>query len=238
MHLSEGDQFQVHAGAGTSTSRRDLHLSDSSSAQALADRATEHLQQTIAVQALVARYCVPALVDAAQIIGDAFNSGHKLLLCGNGGSAADCQHVAAEFVSRLRADLHRPGLPAIALTTDTSFLTAFSNDCGYDGVFARQIEALGHCGDVLLAISTSGRSQNVAAAIQAANEAGMWTIGLFGEGGSLVGEVDFPIVIPSRNTQLAQECMVSVEHTICELVEESLFGELRGVDGVRADDRH
>lgn len=91
------------------------------------------------VQQLVARQCLPAVVRAAQVIRDAFLAGHKLLLCGNGGSAADCQHVAAEVVSRLRSDLDRPGLPAVVLTTDTSFLTAFANDCGYDGVFARPL---------------------------------------------------------------------------------------------------
>lgn len=223
----------IQKDASAPISRPDLQPYAPSSAHLFADRAGEHLQQTIAVHALVASYCVPGLVRAAQIIGDAFSSGHQLLLCGNGGSAADCQHVAAEFVSRLRADLQRPGLPAIALTTDTSFLTAFSNDCGYDGVFARQIQALGHNGDVLLAISTSGRSQNVATAIQVANEVGMWTIGLFGEGGDLPSEVDVPIVIPSSNTQVVQECMLSVEHTICELVEESLFGDLRRNGGAR-----
>ena len=212
----------------TSVSRTQLKLPYRSPAHALVDRASEHVQQTITVQELVARHCVPSLVSAAQIIANAFASGGQLLLCGNGGSAADCQHVAAEFVSRLRADLERPGLPAIALTTDTSFLTAFSNDCGYDGVFGRQVEALGHSGDVLLAISTSGRSRNVAEAIEVANAGGVWTIGLFGEGGELASEVDVPILIPSRNTQLVQECMLTVEHTICELVEESLFGDLRG----------
>ena len=216
------------ADALASGSRNDRQAFDPPRAHGLTARADEHLQQTIAVQELAARQCVPALVKAAKVIADAFTAGHQLLLCGNGGSAADCQHVAAEFVSRLRADLERPGLPAIALTTDTSFLTAFTNDCGYNRVFARQVEALGHGGDVLLAISTSGRSLNIAEAISAANARGLWTIGLFGEGAGLATEVDVPILIPSRNTQLVQECMLSVEHTICELVEESLFGELRG----------
>ena len=185
------------------------------------------------VQQLVARQCLPAVVRAAQVIRDAFLAGHKLLLCGNGGSAADCQHVAAEVVSRLRSDLDRPGLPAVALTTDTSFLTAFANDCGYDGVFARQLQALGQGGDVLLAISTSGRSTNVVLAVKAARTASVPTIGLFGEGGTLEREVDVPITVPSRNTQVVQECMLSIEHAICELVEESLFGDLRpSVTGV------
>jgi D-sedoheptulose 7-phosphate isomerase len=170
---------------------------------------------------------LPSLVHAAQVLSDAFATGHKLMLCGNGGSAADCQHVAAEFVSRLRPDLQRPALPALALTTDTSFLTAFANDCGYDGVFARQLEALGRPGDVLLAISTSGQSINVVEAVREARTARIWTIGLFGEGGCLRSDVDVPITVPSRNTQIVQECMLSLEHTLCELVEESLFGDLR-----------
>jgi D-sedoheptulose 7-phosphate isomerase len=111
-------------------------------------------------------------------------------------------------------------------------LTAFANDCGYDGIFARQVQALGQTGDVLLAISTSGRSTNVAQAIQAASCSGVRTIGLFGEGGWLESEVDVPITVPSRNTQVIQECMLSIEHTICELVEDVLYGNLtRGAGG-------
>ena len=193
----------------------------------LIEQATDHLWQTIAIQQLVARRCMPVVVGAAQLIAEAFASGCKLLLCGNGGSAADCQHVAAEFVSRLRADFERPALPAIALTTDTSFLTAFANDCGYEGIFARQVQALGQDGDVLLAISTSGCSANVAQAIAAANAADLWTVGLFGEGGSLEAEVDVAITVPSRDTQVVQECMLSIEHILCELIEDTLFGHLR-----------
>jgi D-sedoheptulose 7-phosphate isomerase len=193
----------------------------------LIERATGHVWLTIAIQKLVARRCIPALVAAAQMVAEAFATGHKLLLCGNGGSAADCQHVAAEFVSRLRADFERPALPAVALTTDTSFLTAFANDCGYEGIFARQVEALGQSGDVLLAISTSGRSGNVARAIAAASATGVWTVGLFGEGGRLEGDVDVAITVPSRDTQVVQECMLSIEHILCELVEDTLFGHLR-----------
>lgn len=191
----------------------------------LATRAERHLQETTAVHALVAESCVADVVQAAQVISDAFSRGHKLMLCGNGGSAADCQHVAAEFVSRLRSDLERPALPALALTTDTSFLTAFANDCGYDGVFTRQIQAFGQSDDVLLAISTSGRSKNVASAIKSARSARMRTIGLFGAGGMLESEVDLALTIPSRDPQVIQECMLSIEHALCELVEESLFGD-------------
>jgi phosphoheptose isomerase len=193
---------------------------------ALAERAERHLQETAEVHDILARRCVASVVRAAHVINGAFTTGHKLMLCGNGGSAADCQHVATEFVSRLRADLDRPALPALALTTDTSFLTAFANDCSYDGVFARQVQAFGQSGDVLLVISTSGRSANVAKAVESARVADMRTIGLFGEGGSLQEEVDIAITVPSRNTQVIQECMLSIEHALCELVEESLFGDL------------
>src|SRR5256712_1023291 len=113
-----------------------------------------------------------AILAAADLIAQAFRADGKVLICGNGGSAADCQHMAAEFVSRLTKDFERPGLPAVALTTDTSFLTAFANDCGFDGVFERQIQALGRPGDVLVAISTSGSSVNVLRAVGAARAAG------------------------------------------------------------------
>jgi phosphoheptose isomerase len=206
-------------------------IADARSLSTLAKCAERHLRETIAAQCLVAQICIPTVVQSARIIGDAFATGHKLMLCGNGGSAADCQHVATEFVSRLRADLERPALPALALTTDTSFLTAFANDCGYDGVFSRQLQAFGQRGDVLLAISTSGRSKNVANAIQSARVADVRTIGLFGEGGSLEAEVDVAITIPSRDTQVVQECMLSLEHSLCELVEESLFGDFGLLSG-------
>lgn len=191
----------------------------------LPERAARHLKETAGVHDLVARLRVMEVAEVAQAIADAFATGHKLMLCGNGGSAADCQHVAAEFVSRFRADLDRKALPAQALTTDTSVLTAYANDFGFDGVFARQVEAFSQAGDVLLVISTSGASVNVAKAIDAARAAGVRTIGLFGEGGKLVDEVDLTITVPSRDTQVIQECMLSIEHSLCELVEESLFGD-------------
>jgi len=132
--------------------------------------------------------------------------------------------MATEFVSRLRRGVDRQALPALALTTDTSFLTAFANDEGYERVFARQVEAFGQPGDVLLGISTSGGSANVGQAIAEARARRLVTIGLFGEGASLAGDVDVAILIPSRDTQVIQECMLPVEHIICELVEEALFG--------------
>ena len=124
-------------------------------------RVRSYLLESAELKRLTGEVCAPAIAAAAGLIGDAFRAGGKLLLCGNGGSAADCQHMAAEFVSRLSKDFERPGLPALALTTDTSFLTAYANDCDFAGIFARQVEALGRAGDVLLVISTSGNSANV-----------------------------------------------------------------------------
>ena len=195
------------------------------------DHVRVHLLDTAEAQRLTSQECGPAIVRAAALIADTFRSGGKLLLCGNGGSAADCQHMATELVSRLRRDVVRRALPALALTTNTSFLTAFANDSGYEGVFARQVEALGRPGDVLLGISTSGASVNVARALAEARVRQLATIGLFGAGASLAGEVDVAILIPSRDTQVIQECMLPVEHVMCELIEEALFGAVRQAQG-------
>jgi len=169
--------------------------------------------------------CVESIVEAARIVTKSLREGHKVLLCGNGGSAADCQHMAAEFMSCLYKGTSRPGLAAIALTTDTSFLTAFSNDFGFEGIFERQVRALGARGDVLIAISTSGSSHNVRNAITAANELGIRTVGLTGAAGSsLAASTDCAIAVPSQDTQHIQENLLVVEHAICALVEHALFG--------------
>jgi phosphoheptose isomerase len=164
-----------------------------------------------------------SILKAAHLITETFRSGGKLLLCGNGGSAADCQHMAAEFVSRFSKDFVRRALPAVALTTDTSFLTAFSNDCGYDGVFERQVQALGKPGDILLGISTSGNSPNVILAVEAAMKENMRTIALTGSGGRLAKMTDVTVSVPSTDTQYIQEAHLVIEHVLCELVELSLF---------------
>lgn len=170
-----------------------------------------------------AETCADAMVKASMMIADAFRGGGKLLLCGNGGSAADCQHMATEFTSVLSKDFHRPALAAIALTTDTSFLTAFANDFHFEGVFARKIQALGRPGDVLVAISTSGNSPNILKAVEEAKSLGLRTIGLSGEGGRLKDEVDVAIAVPSSSTQYVQETHCAIEHIICDLVEDHLF---------------
>ena len=172
----------------------------------------------------MAETCTPAIAAAADEITEAFRNGRKLLLCGNGGSAADCQHMAAEFVSRLTKDFERPGLPAIALTTDTSFLTAYANDCGFEGVFARQVQALGRPGDALIGISTSGNSANVIQAMELARTTGLRTVALTGPGGRLAKLADVAIAVPSDDTQHIQETHLAVEHLLCLLVEQALFG--------------
>ena len=168
--------------------------------------------------------CSESLLKAAQIVSASFRQGGKLLLCGNGGSAADCQHTAAEFVNRLSKDFERPGLPAISLTTDTSFMTAIANDYGFDALFARQVETLGRAGDVLLGISTSGKSPNVVLAMQAAKNRNMSTILLTGNNPNLAGTADIIIGVPSDNTQHIQETHLAIEHLLCSLVETELFG--------------
>jgi D-sedoheptulose 7-phosphate isomerase len=182
------------------------------------------LHASAEVKTRAADSCADDLVRAAVLIGDAIAAGGKLLLCGNGGSAADCQHVAAEFVSRLTMEFERPAIPAIALTTDTSFLTAYANDIDFPGVFARQIEALGRAGDVLLGISTSGRSQNVLRAAETARARGMRVVALMGSAGPLADLADVAIRVPSPSTQHIQECHLCLEHALCHLVERRLFG--------------
>jgi D-sedoheptulose 7-phosphate isomerase len=184
-----------------------------------------HLIESAEVKRRVSDQCLASILGAADLIAGTFRTGGKVLLCGNGGSAADCQHMATEFVSRLTKDFERPGLPAIALTTDTSFLTAFSNDCGFEGVFERQVQALGKPGDVLIGISTSGNSNNVIRAMEAAREANMHTIALTGSSGHLAGIANIAISVPSTDTQYIQEAHLAIEHILCDLVERYVFGK-------------
>jgi D-sedoheptulose 7-phosphate isomerase len=183
------------------------------------------LAQSIAtMQAVLADGDIHAtLARAAEITAHAMQSGHKLMVAGNGGSAADAQHLVAEFVVRLVAD--RPALPAVALTTDSSILTAAANDWHFDRIFSRQIEALGRHGDVFLGISTSGNSKNIVAAFEAAKKLGITTIGLSGnDGGAMHSLCDHCIVIPSNVTMNIQECHLALEHIFCVLVECCVFG--------------
>lgn len=188
-------------------------------------RIREHLLHSAELKNRTSESASESIVAVVDLIVECFRAGRKVLICGNGGSAADAQHMAAEFMNRLRGDFQRPGLPAIALTTDTSFLTSYANDVGYDGVFERQVLALGNSGDVLIGLSTSGNSRNVVAAVEAANKKGLKTIGLLGEGGRLTGMVTQAVVVPSRDTQHVQETLLTIEHAICAAVEEILFAK-------------
>lgn len=170
--------------------------------------------------------CGEEILAAINLMVESFRAGKKLLLCGNGGSAADAQHLATEFVIRLNHELSRPAIPAIALTTDTSNLTAGGNDIGFDNVFARNVEALGAEGDILYAISTSGNSPNVVKAVEMARNKGMKVIGMLGgHGGKLKPLVDVAIVIPSGNVQRIQEGHITAGHIIFELTELELYSD-------------
>jgi D-sedoheptulose 7-phosphate isomerase len=165
-----------------------------------------------------------AVFEAGRITAEAMKQGRKLLVCGNGGSAADSQHLVAEFVSRLTVD--RPALRAIALTTDSSILTAIGNDYSYDNVFERQVEALGIEGDVLLAISTSGNSKNCLKALKLAKQMGIHTVAYTGNnGGAMSKHADINVVIPSNVTMNIQESHLALEHIFCMIVERCCFGE-------------
>jgi D-sedoheptulose 7-phosphate isomerase len=171
----------------------------------------------------VARECGPGIVQAASMVAGCLEAGGKILFCGNGGSAADSQHLAAEFVGHFILD--RKALPAIALTTDSSILTAVGNDYSFEQVFSRQIQALGRPGDVAVGISTSGQSPNVLAAMREARRLGLKTIGIAGkDGGALAKCVDIPIVVSSANTARIQECHLTIGHLICEMAEKDVIG--------------
>ncbi len=183
-----------------------------------------HLLQSAEIKRAVAEKCVAEISTAAQILTETLRSDGKILLCGNGGSAADCQHISAEFASILSQDFIRPALAAIALTTDTSFITANANDFGFEGIFERQVEAIGRKGDALIGISTSGNSKNVLRAINFAKERGIKTIALTGEsGGQMANIADVCVKVPSSNTQFIQESHISIGHILCELVEVGVF---------------
>ncbi len=168
--------------------------------------------------------CVEDIEKAANLMVKTIQNGNKILWCGNGGSAADAQHMAAELMGGLVSH-NRPAIQSIALTTDTSFITAWANDTNYDSIFSRQIEGLGKTGDVLIAISTSGNSKNVIKAVDACKEKGMTVIVLTGKTGGVLKDMgDVTISIPSNDTQRIQEGHLLAEHILCELVEKSVVG--------------
>jgi D-sedoheptulose 7-phosphate isomerase len=195
-----------------STTKREKFIQDS-------------LNESAETKKKILAHCSSDISKAVDIIIDALRSNKKILLCGNGGSAADCQHMATELVIRLSHDMDRPAIPAIALTTDTSNLTAGSNDLGYENVFARSIEALGNPGDILIAVTTSGTSENINRALRQAKERGLVSIGLLGKnGGKAKALCDHAIIVPSNDTQRIQEGHITIGHIICGLVEREMYG--------------
>ncbi len=185
------------------------------------DRIVKDIRDSIAAKEAVIQSLVPQIEAAAQALVACVKAGKKVLFFGNGGSASDSQHMAAEFVGRYEKE--RRALPAIALTTDTSILTAVGNDYGFDRVFERQISALGQKGDVVVAISTSGNSKNVILGIQKAKEMGLYTIGMTGRGGgAMPALVDLSLIVPSQKTSRVQECHIMIGHILCERVDEAL----------------
>jgi D-sedoheptulose 7-phosphate isomerase len=190
---------------------------DKSNTEFLTHSLDEHLKT---IQALVDSQ-LPAIMASGNLIWNALKSGNKILLCGNGGSAADAQHIAAELVGRY--ELKRRAFPSIALTTDTSALTAVSNDYGYEQVFARQVEGLAVAGDVLIAISTSGKSPSIIKAADRARTLGCRTIALTGcTGEPLTAHCDLALVVPSERTSRVQEAHITIGHLWCEMVDRAL----------------
>jgi D-sedoheptulose 7-phosphate isomerase len=197
-------------------------------AQDLTDeqRVQGHFRASIAVKERAVATLVPDIVAGARLLADALRSGGKALSCGNGGSAADAQHFSSELLNRFERE--RPGLPAMALTTDTSTLTSIANDYAYADIFAKQVRALGARGDVLLAISTSGKSENVNRAITAAHERGMRVLALSGRDGGPLARLlkadDVEIRVPAESTARIQETHLVVIHCLCDLLDAALFG--------------
>ena len=191
----------------------------------LGDRVLEHFRESIAVKQASASLA-PLVADAARMMTDCLLRDGKIMSCGNGGSASDSQHFSAELLGRFELD--RPGLPAIALTTDSSTLTAISNDYDFADIFSKQVRALGQAGDVLLAISTSGNSENVLRAIHAAHERGVRIVALTGKDGGVVASElladDIEIRAPSERTCRIQELHIVIIHCLCDLIDAQLLG--------------
>ncbi|MBL7132021.1 MAG: D-sedoheptulose 7-phosphate isomerase [Candidatus Omnitrophica bacterium] len=185
------------------------------------DKIKDKLLESIQVKEELMRSSINQIIQIVNCIIECLKRGGKVIFFGNGGSAADCQHLAAEFVGRYKKD--RKALAAVALTTDTSILTSLANDYGFEVIFAKQIEALGNKGDVAIGISTSGKAKNVIMGIRKAKEMNLKTIGLSGcDGGTLAKVADMSLIVPSKITARIQEAHITIGHIICELAEEAL----------------
>ncbi len=186
----------------------------------------KRIERSIETKKKVIEHLSNIILEVGKILAERLKTGGKILLCGNGGSAADSQHIAAELVIRFRGSVKRKALPAIALTVDPSIMTAGGNDIGFENVFAREVEAYGKEGDVLVGISTSGNSPNVYNAIKVANSLGLISIGLLGgDGGKIAPLCKHKIIVPETETALIQECHIMIGHIWCEIIEEYLFPE-------------
>lgn len=187
-------------------------------------KVNEIIITSIEVKKRVLDECLNDIILCGNKLAEVYHKGGKILLCGNGGSAADAQHIAAELVIRFRSSFPRPALPAIALTVDPSIMTAGGNDIGFDNIFARAVEAYGKEGDAIIGISTSGNSENVFRAIQKANELNLLTIGLLGCGGGKIANFcNFSVIVPSDETARIQESHIMIGHIWCQMIEEILF---------------
>ena len=187
----------------------------------------ESLKESAEVKNKILSSCEADIIKIADIFVGAFSNGNKIMFCGNGGSAADSQHLATELIIRLSHKIKRPALPAVALTTDSSTLTAGGNDIGFENVLARVVEGLGKDGDILVVISTSGNSENLCRAVEKAHLLNVNTVGfLGGNGGKLRNLTKHNIIIPSSNIQRIQEGHITIGHIICEIVENELYNHL------------
>ncbi len=191
-------------------------------------RVSNHFAESIVAKQAAADVLPPSIASAGLLMGQSLQRDGKMLSCGNGGSAGDAQHFSSELLNRFERE--RPGLPAVALTTDSSTLTSIANDYAYEDIFAKQVRALGRAGDVLLAISTSGNSENVNRAISAAHERSMQVVALSGRDGGEMAQLllagDVEIRVPAERTARIQEVHLVVIHCLCDLIDESLFGNL------------
>lgn len=184
----------------------------------------DSLKESSEIKLKVLENCYKDILQISDVIVECIRNENKLLFCGNGGSAADCQHLATEFMVRLSHDIKRPAIGAIALTTDSSNLTAGGNDIGFDNIFARSVEGIGNKGDILIGISTSGNSENIIRAVKKAKEKGIISIGLLGKtGGKLKGICNYSVCVPSENVQRIQESHITIGHILCEITEREIY---------------
>ncbi len=198
-------------------------MADKESGNSFIKNIIAQLEDSASVKRKMMVSCVDSILSAAELMIETIKSGAKILLCGNGGSAADSQHLAAELVSKLK--LERSAIPAIALTTNTSTLTAIANDYDFSQIFVRQLEAFGRKNDLLIGISTSGNSEDVLKTVDYAHKNGLRTIVMTGgNGGDLAGKADVDIIVPSEDVQRIQEAHITVGHILCDILEQSIFG--------------